>query len=156
MKKKEVAVERLESDIRKEIFGYSDDEKSVAHKKLILKNNLRLTSPELLINKTPELDTYIDKLCELPHVKIVSLPTFTVYTLQDGYPVGTEQMVLMHAVASFTGFIEKVIKDNNANGVPKYYFIYNFKGEEGEMKIVRYSTFITPYPIIDGEKEAKA
>jgi hypothetical protein len=157
-----------EQKIKSEIYGLSILITPDIEKKATLMNNLHeyaLHTPNISSTWIDSMEPYVDKLCALDNIKIVPFPAFLIFELQTD-PTGKIQ-IYSHAkvanpvmVASFDGFIDKIKKDADYHGTPKYHYIYNMmEGQNpsgsGSSKIIRYASYVTPHKIIDGSSSLK-
>lgn len=133
---------KIEKDIREEIFGIPLD----INKKITLTENLKLTAEIGFTD--PEINAFIDHLCSLKNVRIVGNKNFLVYEVEEATKQlkSTALSVQKHLVASLTGFVHQVEREERINP-NQTFLIFSFSTDLG-LKTIDYITYTTTNKLI--------
>ena len=133
---------KIEKEIREEVFGIPLD----INKKITLIENLKLTAEIGFTD--PEINAFIDHLCSLKNVRIVGGRAFLLYEVEETNKQlkNTPLCVQKHLVASLTGFVQQVEREERMNP-NQTFLIYSFSTDLG-LKTIDYITYTTTNKLI--------
>lgn len=142
-------LQRTVQEIRAEIYGLSinlDPKK----KETLLEN---LSKQGFPMDRVSQLDPIIERLCSHAQVHIVTQPVFLAFEIVDSKLQQKPLQVNAHAVASYDGFVNRVIDEVTTNP-NKHYFIFSladgtYPDSPGLTKLVRYTTWTSKNLVFD-------
>lgn len=151
-------LQRTVQEIRAEIYGLSINFNQ-KKKDTLLEN---LSHQGFPMDKLQQIDPIIERLCSHSQIHITSTPSFLAFEIDDNMKL--QQRVLnaaTHAVASYGGFVNRVIDEVTTNP-HKHYFIFSiaegtYPDSTTITKLVRYTTWTSKNIIVSDteEKETK-